>query len=371
MIALRTTAPGADGDAGQQHRAGDLGALVDVAGRRQHRRVHRPTGHHHARRQDRVERRERLARVALDQLRRRLRAVARVDRPLAVVEVEHRQRRDQVHVRGVVGTHRPDVAPVAAVAVVGARHLVVLVVVDGRLGAVDEPRHDVAAHVVLGALALGVAGDRLGQGVGVEDVVAHRGQHLVGSVGQPLGVLRLLQERPDPVRRLRVDVDHPELVGEVDRLPDRRHGAARARLDVLVDHVREVHPVDVVGAHDDDDVGPLVGEQVQRLVDRVGAAEVPALADALLRRHRRDVVAEQRRHPPRRGDVPVEAVRLVLREHDDLQEARVHDVGQGEVDQPVDAAERHRRLGPVGGEWHQPLALTASEHDRQDVLPAR
>ena len=69
--------------------------------------------------------------------------------------------------------------------------------------------------------------------------------------------------------------------------------------------------------------------------------------------------------------MPVEAVRLVLREHDDLEVARVHDVGQGEVDQPVDAAERHRGLGAVGGQRHQPLALATGQHDRQDVLPAR
>ena len=31
MIALRTTRPGADRHAGQQHRVGHLGALVDVA----------------------------------------------------------------------------------------------------------------------------------------------------------------------------------------------------------------------------------------------------------------------------------------------------------------------------------------------------
>ena len=68
---------------------------------------------------------------------------------------------------------------------------------------------------------------------------------------------------------------------------------AGARLDVVGHHLREVHPVDVVGADHDDDVGLLVGEQVERLVDRVGAAEVPPLADALLRRHRGDVVAEQ------------------------------------------------------------------------------
>ena len=92
------------------------------------------------------------------------------------------------------------------------------------------------------------------------------------------------------------------------------------------------------------------------------------LADALLGRDRGDVVAEHRRHPPGLGDVAVEAVGLVLRQHDDLEVAGVHDVGEREVDQPVDAGERHRRLGPVGGQRHQPLALTSGQDDGQHLL---
>ena len=133
-------------------------------------------------------------------------------------------------------------------------------------------------------------------------------------------------------------------------------------------HLGEVHPVDVVGAHHDDDVGLLVGEQVERLVDRVGAAEVPPLADALLRRHRGDVVAQQVGHPPGRRHVPVEAVRLVLRQHDDLEVAGVDDVGEREVDEAVDPAERHGGLGTVGGQRHQSLALTAGQDDGEDLL---
>ena len=193
----------------------------------------------------------------------------------------------------------------------------------------------------------------------------------MGGVHQPDRVLRLLQERPDALRRRGVHVDHAELVGELDGLPDRGHGAPGPGLDVVRDHLREVHPVDVVGTDDHDDVGTLVVEQVQGLEDRVRAAEVPALADALLGRHRCHVVAEQVRHAPGGGDVAVQAVRLVLRQHDDLEVAGVHDVGQGEVDQPVDPAERHRRFGTVGGERHQPLALPAGKHDREHFLAGR
>ena len=119
-------------------------------------------------------------------------------------------------------------------------------------------------------------------------------------------------------------------------------------VDVLVDHLARVHAVDVVGAEHDHVVGPLVVEQVEVLVDRVGRAGEPARAAAHLRGHRRDVVAEQRRQPPGGRDVAVERVALVLREHDDPAVARVDEVRQREVDQPVVAAERHGGLGAVG-----------------------
>ena len=105
-----------------------------------------------------------------------------------------------------------------------------------------------------------------------------------------------------------VGVDDAELVGLLlrgTRMPGDGH--AGAGLHVLVDHLPRVHAVDVVGAEHDDDVGPLVVDEVEALEDRVGAAGVPARAEPLLRRHRGDVVAEQLRHPPGRGDVPVEA----------------------------------------------------------------
>ena len=66
-------------------------------------------------------------------------------------------------------------------------------------------------------------------------------------------------------------------------------------------------------------------------------------------------------------DVPVEAVGLVLGQHDDVQVPRVDDVRQGEVDQPVQAPEGHRRLGSVGGEGHQAFALPTCEDDSEDA----
>ena len=49
----------------------------------------------------------------------------------------------------------------------------------------------------------------------------------------------------------------------------------------------------------------------------------------------------------------------------------VDQVGQHEVDQPVVAAERHRRLGAVRGQRGEPLAFTAGQDDAEHPLDAR
>jgi len=50
---------------------------------------------------------------------------------------------------------------------------------------------------------------------------------------------------------------------------------------------------------------------------------------------------------------------LVLRQHDDSPEARVDEIRESEVDQPVVTAERNCRLRPVGRQRRESLALTA------------
>ena len=215
------------------------------------------------------------------------------------------------------------------------------------------------ARVVLGVLA-----QRVDQHVGVEHVIAH------GRVAQ-LGVARhgrrvggLLQERVDRPS-VRPDPDDAERGGLVPGHRDGRHGHPGPVLHVVIDHLRRVHPVHVVRAEDDHDVRLLVIDQVHRLEDGVRRAGVPVRTQPLLRRDRRHVVAEQGTHPPRGGDVAVQAVALVLGQHADLADTAVGQVGQREIDQPVHTAERDSGFGPVRGQRTQARARAASEHDSQ------
>ncbi|CAM5506702.1 hypothetical protein STENM327S_08349 [Streptomyces tendae] len=237
-------------------------------------------------------------------------------------------------------------------------------VVQRGLAPVGELGQDRTAHVVHGVLVLGVPLQCLDEGLGGEDVVAHRGEDAPGVVGETGRVGRLLQETGDGLP-VGARGDHAEGRRLGARDPDPGDGDARAGLDVLGEHLARVHPVHVVGAEHRYVLGLFVVHQVQRLEDRVGAAEVPARAEALLGGDGGDVVAEQAGHPPGGGDVPVQGVRLVLREDADPQDVAVDQVGQDEVDEPVGAAEGDRGFGAVRGQGHQAFALSARQHDAE------
>src|ERR1019366_1610293 len=89
----------------------------------------------------------------------------------------------QVHVRIEIGIERSHVAPVAKVARLGARDLVLQEVVHVRGALVHHHRDDVAAHVVPAAVVGRILFQRIDQHVAVEHVVAHRGECLVGMGG--------------------------------------------------------------------------------------------------------------------------------------------------------------------------------------------
>ena len=157
-----------------------------------------------------------------------------------------------------------------------------------------------------------------------------------------------------------------------DRHLDRRQRHRGAALLVEAQHPRVVHLVDVVARQHDQVPRVLAHDRVEVLVDRVGGALVPVLADALLRRQDLDELAELLRHDvPAHADVPVERERLVLRGDEDAAQPGVDAVAQREVDDAVRPAEVDRRLGALLGQRIEPLAGAAGEHDDEAVVEQR
>ena len=146
-----------------------------------------------------------------------------------------------------------------------------------------------------------------------------------------------------------IDLNHTELVRFLDGLADTGHGELSTGLDVLLNHLFEVHAVDVVGTHNHHDVRLDILDDVDGLVDGVGGAEIPMLAETLLRGHRGDVRTKQRGETPDLGDVAVKRVRLVLGEHHDLTVPGVHQIAQREIDQTIHTPEGNGGLRAIAG----------------------
>ena len=268
---------------------------------------------------------------------------------------------DEVHVGIVIAVEGSDIAPVALIALGGSYDDVLGEVVHIRCSRGREHRDDVRAHVMDRRRVGGVSLECLEQDILREHVIAHRDEAVLVVTGNRRWVSGLLEEVRDAQAVVR-SLDDPEVARERLRHPDARHGDAGPRIDVRTDHLHRIHAVDVISTEDDHDLGILVVDEVQALEDRICAARVPAGPEPLLRRDRSHVVAEQNRHAPGLGDVAVEGVRLVLREHAHPSQAGVDEVRQHEVDEAIRAAEWDGRLCAICGEGHEPLALAAREH---------
>ena len=128
-------------------------------------------------------------------------------------------------------------------------------------------------------------------------------------------------------------------------------GAGGAGMLVRVDHVRDVHPIDVIGAEDGDDVRLGLLDEVDVLVDAgVGCSPIPCFGGGAHLRHGNDeLVFQDAAVLPAFAQVLEQALASELREYIDGINARVDEVAEDEIDDPVLAAERDGRLGAFLG----------------------
>ena len=185
-----------------------------------------------------------------------------------------------------------------------------------------------------------------------------------GLPGTGSGSLRLLVEAQHAVRF--VDRQHAEFRARSQRHLDDADGDVRLLLHVEADHRAVVHLVDVVAREHEHVQRPVCADDLHVLPQRVGRALVPVRPEALLRRDDLDELAELAAQvAPAALDVLDERVRLVLRQHGDLPNARVDAVREHEIDDAELAAERRRRLAAILGEIAEPLASAARHDHRQ------
>ena len=163
-----------------------------------------------------------------------------------------------------------------------------------------------------GRRLVGVGFERADQDLGVEDVDAHRGEREVraspgsgsGSAGFSWNpVTRSFSSMATMPKR------RPSLTG-ISMVASVAVGAA---LLMETQHPGVVHLVDVIARQDDEVARTLADDRVEVLVDGVGRALVPVLADPLLGRQDLDELAQFLGNDiPAHPDVAVERERLVL-----------------------------------------------------------
>ena len=145
-----------------------------------------------------------------------------------------------------------------------------------------------------------------------------------------------------------------------------RHGGDRhvgAGLDVRSEHVLEVHAVELIAGEDQHVVDAGLLDVAEVLPHGVGRALIPVgVVERLLGGQDLDEAAVEGIEGVGRADVAVQADRVELREHVEAVQPAVDAVRQRDVDQPILAGHRHRRLRAVLGQRIQPRALSAAEH---------
>ena len=151
-------------------------------------------------------------------------------------------------------------------------------------------------------------------------------------------------------------------------LPNSRDRDTGPALNVGIEHLLEIHAVDVVGANDDYIVGLLVTNEVQTLKDCIRGSCKPSFSQPLLSGYRRNIGVQHSAETPRLRHVSVERVRFVLGEDHNLAKSRVDQIGDCEVNQPIVTGERDSRLRPIFREWHESLALAPGENYSEHLV---
>src|SRR5207248_2256493 len=101
-------------------------------------------------------------------------------------------------------------------------------------------------------------------------------------------------------------------------------------------------------------------DRINILVDGIGRALIPLVADPFHgRKHFNKLAHLAPQNVPALANVAVQRERLVLREDVDTPQIRIKAVGKGDIDDAVNAAEGHRRLGTIAREGIESLAGTS------------
>ena len=213
-----------------------------------------------------------------------------VDRPFVIVKIKLRLRFAKVHVGFEIRLQRSDIAPVWFLGDILSGDLVGIEVVSKKALGFDQARNDVFPEVVRTAFFRIVVLQKAQHIVGIEDVIPHGCERHVLVVRQRRGIFRFFLESNDPP--VLIHLNDAELAGFRDRDGNRRNGRDRVVAHVEIDHLADIHLVDMVAAEDCNKIGFEILDQVHVLVDGISCTAVPGAVGRLhLRRNGDDEIA--------------------------------------------------------------------------------
>src|SRR6266851_965502 len=309
-----------------------------------------------------IERDAHALRIGEDKFCRRILMLPSAQRPGGVVQVENRRHADEIHVGFVVGVEGADVAPVESVLGVLIDEVVGK---DAVLG--NDARKNVLAEIVAGLGIFGIREEDGNQELCIKYVDPHRGIAVARVIRRLFRNGRLFLEADDAP--IFVGLNHTELLGGLGGGNfDGPDGDVGAGVAVLLKHAAVIHFIDVIAGEDEDEFGAFAADRIDVLVDGVGGALIPLLRDAHLRREDFDVIAEAGEGGPAGADVTVKAKRLVLSEDENPAEIRIDAIGERDVDDAVECAERNGRLGAVASQRPEAFALAPGK-EYYDGIP--
>lgn len=138
---------------------------------------------------------------------------------------------------------------------------------------------------------------------------------------------------------------------------------------MLLHHLAVIHLVDVVAGKNENVLGLLGADGVNVLINGVGGALIPVIADPPHGREDLDEFADfASENVPSFADVTVEGQGLVLGEDVDAAKIRIEAVGEGNVDDAIDAAEGHGGLGAIASERIEALSGAACQKHPESVF---
>ncbi len=205
------------------------------------------------------------------------------------------------------------------------------------------------------------------QRAGGENIVAHRGVNPCGVARHGGRVGALFVEAHHLA--IRPGFDHAELGGLFLRDRDRGDGGLGVLTHVVLEHLADIHPVDVIGPEDHHVMRISLLNQIDVLINSVGGALIPVFARRPhLRRHGNDeILPEQPAYFPSLAQMLQQGLAFELDQHINRIHAGVEEITEDEIHDAVTAAERDCGLGSFLREGIEPRSFSASQHERQDA----